>query len=163
MARAAQRVGIRSLAVGVTVAAAMVAPLWTVASGAATKGSDPGNKICTLTKSETTSNAKTASALEKALLAGNWASAKKALLASFGGEGKVEQQATAAYSGAPAAVKATVPILLSLVKTEENLVKTSTSAAQFEASFETAAMSPKYSAAEKTEAAYYTKICGSAG
>jgi hypothetical protein len=160
MQRSTKRVGIRSLAIGLTVTAASVAPMWTLASGAAAKGSDPGNKICTLTKSQLASTTKTSTALEKALLSGNWAVAKKALLASFGGEKKLQQQAVAAYSGAPANVKATEPVLLGLVKTEEQLVQSSTSATQFESSFEAAIESPKYAAAEKTEAAYYTKVCG---
>jgi hypothetical protein len=160
MQRTMKRVGIRSLAIGLTVTAASVAPMWTLASGAAAKGSDPGNKICQLTKSEEASSTKTSSALTKALLSGNWPAAKTALQASLAGAGKLQQQAVAAYSGAPANVKATVPVLLGLVKTEEKLVQSSTSASQFEASFEKAIESPKLAAAEKTEAAYYTKICG---
>jgi hypothetical protein len=38
MKRAARRVGIRSLAIGLTVTAASVAPMWTAASSAAAKG-----------------------------------------------------------------------------------------------------------------------------
>jgi hypothetical protein len=58
-------------------------------------------------------------------------------------------------------VKATEPVLLSLVKTEQKLVGSSTSASQFESSFESALQNPKFLAAEKTEDAYYKSVCGS--
>ena len=156
----AKRAGITVLAIGMATSVASLTPMWTTSSGAAAKGSNPGAKICTYTKAQQASSTKLTTTLEKDLVSGNWAATKAALLATFANNSKIEQEAAAAYSGAPANVKATEPVVIQLVKTEENLVKSSTSATQFESSFTTAIESPKFLAAEKIEANYYHSVCG---
>lgn len=120
--------------------------------------SKPG--LCSLNKAEQKVVLKSTGAITKAIQSGNWAAAKKALLASFGQATQAEQLAVSALSGAPSNVKAAGAVMIRFAGSEKTIIQNSTSATQFESAFAAAAQSPKVASAEKTLAAYFTSKCG---
>jgi hypothetical protein len=116
--------------------------------------------LCSLAKSEVASQSKSTNAIVKAIEAGNWATAKQALLSSFNGESKAEALAISALSSAPAKVKAAGAVALKFVATEKSVIEKSTSVSQFESSIEAATKNPQLVSAEKTLESYQTAKCG---
>jgi hypothetical protein len=142
--------GIGILAVG---AAAAVSP---IAPGVA--GAKPS--LCSLNKNVSKVQSKAETAIVKAMEAGNWKAAQKALIASFGTETGAEKAALAALSGAPANVRAAGAQMMKFAGTEIQIIRVSTSATQFEKAEETAAQAPKVVAAEQVLSAYFDAKCG---
>lgn len=116
--------------------------------------------FCSLNKHATKIQSKTETAIVKAIESGNWPTAQKALLASFNQDSGAVKAAIAALSGAPSKVRSAGSTMISFANSEVKIVKTSTSAAQFESAEESAAESPKIEAAEKVLTAYFDNQCG---
>lgn len=118
--------------------------------------------LCKAYKSEQQAAVKTesGSAIEKAIESGNYATVKKDLLASFGGEQKEEQVMIGFLSGAPSNVKAAAQVSVKFANSLKTIISNSNSMAQFEAGITTAEKNKKLQAAEVTLSNYTNKMCG---
>jgi hypothetical protein len=100
-------------------------------------------------------------ALAKVIQSGNFASIKKAMLASFNGEANTEKAFTAFLKGASSRVKAAAAVSLKLANSFKSIIEKSTSMTQFESSITAAEETPKVMAALKLLDGYTTGLCGS--
>lgn len=140
--------------ISIVVMGTTMAVVPTLGSGASKLG------LCSLNKSQQKVELKSTGAITKAMESGNWAAAKKALLASFGQASQAEQLAVSALSGAPSNVRAAGAVMIKFAGSEKAIIEKSNSATQFATSVEAAAQSPKVTSAEKTLASYFTSKCG---
>jgi hypothetical protein len=130
-----------------------------VAASAASKSSNP---LCHPSSSVTAKETQEASAVEKAMTAGNWPAAQKALLASVTFSLAQEKSALKDLSSAPSNVQAAAATVFKFyTTTAQSAIKSSKSVAQYEAKSSTA-VGPKEKAAESIITAYSTKLCGPA-
>ena len=127
----------------------------------ATGGSNPNSKLCVLARKEATGSVKQETAIEKDIESNHWAAAKKLLLSELVSGSKLEKQAVAALSSAPASVKSAGAVALKVFSGEKGIIQSSNSATQFETSINTLDSEPKLVAAEKVLDAYQTAQCGS--
>jgi hypothetical protein len=142
-------------------AVGMLAAMAPAASaGAASHGSNPHAKICSLAKSELAGNTKQEVAIETAIESGNWPKAQKSLLSVYNNGAKLESQAEAALSSAPGKVKSAGKTLLGLDTAMKKAIQSATSATQFETSIESLTESPKYTSAENVLDKYDISVCG---
>ncbi len=153
--------GRKKFAIAVAAVGMVAAMAPAAQAGATTHGSNPHAKICTLAKSEESGSTKSETQIVSAMESGNWAAAKKGLLATFNNGAKVESQAEAALSSAPGNVKAAGKTVLGLDSSEKQAIQSATSATQFETSMQSLEENPKIMSAESVLSKYYTGICGS--
>ena len=143
-------IGIGVLAVG---AAMAVVPLGGQAAWAKPSYcSQYGKANKAETKAETT--------IVSAIESGNWTAAKKALLSAIASESGAEKAAIADLRGAPPNVRAAGSKLLKFANTEVKVIKTSTSASQFESAEEALTQKPTFTAATTVLANYFDGKCG---
>ena len=142
--------GIGILAVGTAMALVPLAPQAAWAK--------PG--YCTQYGKANKAETKSETAIVSAIESGNWAAAKKALLSSVSSESGAEKAAIAQLHSAPSNVQRAGTKLLKFVSTEVKIIKTSTSATQFETSEESLAQSPTFTAATGVLANYFDAKCG---
>jgi hypothetical protein len=150
--------GVVGIAVTLATVVSPTTPAW--ASGKKSGGSHSTSAMCTAAKHQTSSVSQQESAITKAMEAGNWSAVQKDLLATFNTELTAERRALGLLSSAPSNVRAAESTVFKLATTEESIIKTSTSLAQFESSLATAAENPKLVSAEQTLAAYFGTKCG---
>jgi hypothetical protein len=129
------------------------------ASASVEKSSNP---LCNPTKAVTAKENKDAAAVQKAMTAGNWPAAQKALLASVAFSLSQEKSALNDLKSAPSNVqKAAATVFKFYTTTEQSAIKNSKSVSDYE-SKSTAAVGPKEKAAESLINAYSNKLCGPA-
>jgi hypothetical protein len=119
------------------------------------------SSLCKSYKSEESKESKASTSLEKDLEAGNWASTKKDLLATFKGEAGAEKQFAAYLNGASAKVKSAAAVVLKLDSSFKTIIENSNSLTQYESGITAAEGTPKVTAALDVLSAYTTKLCGS--
>jgi hypothetical protein len=130
------------------------------AVAASASGSKSSNPLCHPSKSVSATETREASAVEKAMTAGNWPAAQKALLTSVNFSLAQEKSALKDLSGAPSNVQAAAAAVFKFyTTTAESAIKSAKSVAQYEAK-SSAAVGPKEKAAESVITAYSTKLCG---
>jgi hypothetical protein len=150
--------GVAVVAMGTGVALVSTAP----AGAASAKGSNPKGAWCQLEKKTQASSASGPEvAASEALIKGNWPAAQKDLLAAEKSQSKLESKYVSVLASAPSNVRSAAKVLIKQVPALENIVRTSTSAAQFEAKEQQFSTGLVYSKAAKTIEAYYTSQCGS--
>jgi hypothetical protein len=139
-----------------------VAFVATAPAGAATaKGSNPKGAWCQLEKKTQASAASGPEiAATKALIKGNWPLAQKDLLAAEKSQANLESKFISVLSSAPSNVRSAARVLIKQVPALENIVRTSTSAAQFATKEQKFSSGLAYSKAAKTIEAYDIAQCG---
>jgi hypothetical protein len=129
------------------------------ASATVLKSSNP---LCHPSKSVTTKETQEAAAVQKAMTAGNWPAAQKALLAAVAYSLTQEKSALNDLSSAPSNVqKAAATVFKFYTTTAQSAIKNSKSVSQYEAK-SSAAVGPKEKSAEAIITAYSNKLCGPA-
>jgi len=154
---------VNKLKVGIGVAAAGLALslIPAVAAGASVDKST--NPLCQTNKSVSNTEAKQSAAVTKAMQAGNWPAAKKALLTSISYSLTQEKNAMKLLSSAPSNVQSAANTVFNYYSsTAEKAVSTSNSLSQYEAKA-SVAVGPKEKKAESILTAYSNKICGTNG
>src|ERR1700722_16954626 len=151
-------VGIGAAVLGLTLT---VAPL-TAASAKSTKvkGSAPNSAMCKTVKTEQGGSTAAASAIEKAMTSGNFASPKQAMFNAYNVDFNQVQKAIGVIRSAPPNVQAAFKDLLSYVKQLRTAIQNSTSVTSLVASFETLAKNPKLETDGPTISNWYTAVWG---
>ncbi len=146
----------------VVVMSAGVTCLATTPAWAGSKGSNPKGAFCQLEK-KTQASAESGPevAATKALIKGDWPTAQKDLLAAEKSQGKLESKFFSVLSSAPSNVQSAARTLIKQVPALENIVRSSTSATQFESKEQQFTTGRTYSKAASTIEGYYTSQCGS--
>jgi hypothetical protein len=157
--RATLGLSVAAMAMATTVS--LAAPSVAQAAVAASKGTNPSSPFCQFGKKEAKSTAAIESKEETALEAGNWATAQKLILSTFGPLNSLIKNDGAALGHVPSKVKAAIEVSLKAIPAEEKVVHNSTSVSQFESSVTKLFNTKKFEAAAKVVNAYQTKTCGS--
>ncbi len=149
--------GMAVVALSAGIACLATSPAW-----AGSKGSNPKGAFCQLEK-KTQAAAQTGPevAATKALIKGNWPTAQKDLLAAEKSQGNLESKFISVLSSAPSNVQSAARVLIKQVPALENIVRSSTSIAQFESKEQQFTTGRSYSKAAQTIESYYTTQCGS--
>jgi hypothetical protein len=159
--RATLGLGVAAMAMATTVTfAAPTVAQAAVSTVSAAKGTDPNSPFCQFGKKETKSTAAIETKEETALEAGNWKTAQKLILSTFGPLNAIIKNDGAALGHVPSNVKAAIEVSLKAIPAEEKVVRTSTSVAQFETAVTTLFNTKKFEAAAKIVDAYQTTTCG---
>jgi hypothetical protein len=129
---------------------------------ASSKGSDPGAAICKVDTAFSKAATKQGALEAKDIESGNWAGAKKIILADFKSESSELNKYQGVLNSLPANIKAAeeveIKALPALVKSFEKI----NSLTEFESLGATLGLTPKAQAASKVVATYTTGICGTA-
>jgi hypothetical protein len=156
-------VGMTVIGLTVALVPALSAPA-SASTHTAAKGSHPKSPLCKAYRTSFGGNPSAAEATKagKALKAGNWPAAQKALLGAFGVEAHAVLALQATVSGAPKAVKAAAAELATYSAKIDRAITKSKNFKQFTAAFAPLIKSHKVTAAESTLAKYAAGVCGSA-
>jgi len=155
-------VGVATIGMAMAVIPALSGSASAAVARTSTVRSIETSALCKAYKSEEQAAVKTesGSAIEKAIESGNYATVKKDLLASFGGEQKEEQVMLGFLNGAPSKVKAAAQESIKFDNSLKSIISNSNSMAQFEAGITTAEKNKKLQAAEVTLSDFTNKECG---
>ncbi len=152
-----------NLKVGIGVAVAGLALSLIPVASAGASVAKSNNPLCRTNKSVSDTEAKQSAAVTKAMQAGNWPAAKKALITSITYSLGQEKAAIKLLSGAPSNVKSAANTVFNYYSsTAEKAVTSSNSLTQYEAKAG-AAVGPKEKSAESILTAYSNKVCGTNG
>jgi hypothetical protein len=126
----------------------------------ASKGSNPNSPFCKLYRKQVISQPKAEKTLSKALQSGKWPKAKKALLAEFSQEKKVEKQFLTALASAPATIRNAGAKALTVIPIEEKDVQTSKSVFSYEKAVQAAVDTTAMQEVAAVFQQYETTTCG---
>jgi hypothetical protein len=125
------------------------------------KGSNPGSSMCQDIKSEENGNAQVGLDVEKSIESGNFATAKQALLNSYGADVSNVNKALAAIKSAPSNVQAAFKNLLSYVQQIKTDIENASSLQGLITSFETLGQNTQIATDGTTISTWATSVCGS--
>jgi hypothetical protein len=125
------------------------------------KGSNPGSSMCQDIKSEESGNSQVGVDVEKAIESGNFATAKQALLNSYGADVSSVNKALSVIKSAPSNVQAAFKNLLSYVQQIKTDIENASSLQGLIASFETLGQNTKIATDGTTISTWATSVCGS--
>ena len=125
------------------------------------KGSNPGSSMCQDIKSEESGNSQVGVDVEKAITSGNFATAKQALLNSYGADVSSVNKALSVIKTAPANVQAAFKNLLSYVQQIKTDIENASSLQGLISSFETLGQNTQIATDGTTISTWATSVCGS--
>jgi hypothetical protein len=125
------------------------------------KGSNPGSSMCQDIKSEENGNAQVGLNVEKAIESGNFATAKQALLNSYGADVSSVNKALSVIKSAPSNVQTAFKNLLSYVQQIKTDIENASSLQGLIASFETLGQNTQIATDGTTISTWATSVCGS--
>ncbi len=130
-------------------------------SNSNSKGSNPGSSMCQDIKSEENGNAQVGVDVEKAIESGNFATAKQALLNSYGADVSNVDKALSVIKSAPSNVQAAFKNLLSYVQQIKTDIENASSLQGLITSFETLGQNTQIATDGTTISNWATSVCGS--
>ena len=125
------------------------------------KGSNPSSSMCQDIKSEENGNSQVGLDVEKAITSGNFATAKQALLNSYGADVSSVNKALSVIKTAPANVQAAFKNLLSYVQQIKTDIENASSLQGLISSFETLGQNTQIATDGTTISTWATSVCGS--
>jgi hypothetical protein len=153
--------------VAATVALALVPAVSASASvDKSSSGSNPTSPLCKAYRSTVQSDPRSTAAstnASKAIQAGNWKAAQKALLTVYGFQANDVQKLTSALRSAPRNVQSAMTVLTNYVVKYKSLLQSSSSIKQFSTGSSALSKNTKTTAAAHTLSLYYTSVCGTSG
>ena len=130
-------------------------------SNSNSKGSNPGSSMCQDIKSEENGNSQVGVDVEKAIESGNFATAKQALLNSYGADVSSVNKALSVIKTAPSNVQAAFKNLLTYVQQIKTDIENASSLQGLITSFETLGQNTKIATDGTTISTWATSVCGS--